>query len=74
MIPFKYNDVTHNTCAHDEDGFWCSTKIDSFGIHVGGEGNWGTCGPNCPLPGNLKLCSSYKFEYSHKPLHNHIFL
>ena len=52
VIPFKYNDVTYNNCAKDEDGFWCSTKIDSLGIHVGGEGNWGTCGPNCLLPGN----------------------
>ena len=29
---------------------WCSTLVNDAGSHVGGEGNWGTCGPGCPIP------------------------
>ena len=26
------------------------SKGNDAGGHVGGEGNWGTCGPGCPIP------------------------
>ena len=26
---------------------WCSTKVDSQGVHVNGEGNYGFCGADC---------------------------
>ena len=42
-----FNGITYNECAHDADGFWCSTKLDSNGNHIGGQGYWGMCGPNC---------------------------
>ena len=29
---------------------WCSTKVDDDGNHV--RGNWGNCGPSCPLGKN----------------------
>ena len=40
----------HKTDNHEEykiDTF--STKTDSTGGHIGGEGHWGVCGPTCPL-------------------------
>ena len=27
---------------------WCSTKVDFRGVHIGGKGNWGICGNDCP--------------------------
>ena len=42
-----FNGITYNECAHDADGFWCSTKVDSNGNHIGEQGNWGLCGQNC---------------------------
>ena len=27
---------------------WCSTEVDESGHHIGGQGKWGNCGPNCP--------------------------
>ena len=29
---------------------WCSTLVDDTGHHVGGQGKWGNCGPDCPIP------------------------
>jgi len=26
---------------------WCSTKVDSNGVHVNGEGKYGFCSPDC---------------------------
>ena len=42
--------LTHhyNQCALDTDGYWCSTKVNSSGQHIGGQGNWGTCSESCP--------------------------
>ena len=51
IFPFEYDGETFEVCALDESGFWCSTKVDSFGRHIGGEGHWGTCGLECPFPG-----------------------
>ena len=41
---------THDTCILDDDGFWCSTKVDEYGYHFAGTNNWGICSPGCPLP------------------------
>ena len=51
MFPFTYKGVTYYSCtAVDEaDGLdWCSTKVDSAGVHVTGEGGWAHCAPHCP--------------------------
>ena len=45
-------DVNYYSCAKDEDGFWCSTKVDGAGFHIPNGGHWGICGPKCPIPGN----------------------
>ena len=29
---------------------WCSTKVDATGTHVGKQGFWGNCGPQCKTP------------------------
>ena len=62
---FKYLDVTYNTCSlknAPEDKPWCSTKVDKSGTHIGGEGNWGNCGSDCPMPGDTVDVSSGRFE------------
>ena len=46
QFPFKLSGQTFFNCTdhQDPDGrLWCSTKVDSNGKHVGGEGNWGYC-------------------------------
>ena len=56
IFPFKYNGNTYNFCPIDpEDStkHWCSTKVDSSGQHVAGSGEYGTCGPDCPVEGNF---------------------
>ena len=53
MFPFKFRGELHNDCNWDGDssqGAWCSTLIDDSGQHVGAKGNWGNCGPKCPIP------------------------
>ena len=44
---------------------WCSTLTDEIGKHVNGQGKWGNCGPDCPLPGKhfmLKGFISLNFD------------
>ena len=50
IFPFTFNRVEYHTCNEDSDGFWCSTLVDKLGKHVGRQGKWGICGPNCPMP------------------------
>lgn len=45
-FPFIYADKTYKTCTDvdDDDGkFWCSTKVDDSGVHIGKKGYWGYC-------------------------------
>ena len=47
--------MDYSECTWDGDssgGAWCSTSVDITGTHVGG--NWGNCGPNCPIPPDPK--------------------
>jgi len=46
VFPFKFGAVTFNSCT-TAGGYapWCSTKVDSNGVHVGG--NFGDCSANC---------------------------
>ncbi len=51
IFPFTYLDQVWNGCTNedDDDGlFWCSTKVDKNGKHVGGGGHWGYCPDSCP--------------------------
>merc|ERR1712008_109403 len=35
---------------------WCSTKVDDWGLHLGGNENWGNCGPDCTSLARLEKC------------------
>merc|ERR1712154_246253 len=53
VFPFTFAGTEHTSCAEWEFGgaaqgeFWCSTKVDSEGNHVDGEGEYGFCSPEC---------------------------
>ena len=51
VFPFTHFGKKYKECTLDSDGPWCSTKTDEEGVHIGQQGNWGICGPNCPIPG-----------------------
>ena len=55
IFPFETTDGTYYDCNVDDDGAWCSTKVDKKNIHISGEGNWGICGPHCPFAGMYVL-------------------
>merc|ERR1719219_1688494 len=55
VFPYHFNGNTYNTCTWDyaeqtEHKAWCSTAVNDTGHHRGGQGKWGTCGPNCAIP------------------------
>ena len=55
IFPFKFHGVIHHKCDRTyEKGIpsWCSTLVDSFGEHIGNEGNWGDCELACQIPCN----------------------
>merc|ERR1712117_310137 len=53
VFPFTYGGTTFSGCAEwvyggERQGkLWCSTKVDSTGTHVNGEGNYGFCSSTC---------------------------
>ena len=60
VFPFIFGKTTYNKCKYDSEyGYWCSTKVDSSGIHIGSQGNWGTCNANCPKEGKKKISSHF---------------
>ena len=55
VFPFRYgrNGTLFHGCTTkgNREGDlkrWCSTKVDFRGVHIGGKGNWGICGNDCP--------------------------
>lgn len=51
IFPFKFKGETYHGCPPDlgdPTRGWCSTKTDSDGNHVSGEGKFGYCGNSCP--------------------------
>ena len=47
-FPFKLDGKEYNSCTTDKDPdkrHWCSTKTDSFGVHI--RGHWGYCLSGC---------------------------
>ena len=52
VFPWIFDNVTYPACTmYDEDEPWCSTKVDDNGVHIGGQGNWGYCDPECSCAG-----------------------
>ena len=50
VFPFKYHGKSYDGCTLEnaDDGIpWCSTEVDSQGVHVGTQGKWGHCGQEC---------------------------
>merc|ERR1711983_386761 len=53
IFPFTFNGVRYVSCAEwvyggeNQGQKWCSTKVDSSGVHVNGEGKYGICGSDC---------------------------
>ena len=48
VFPFIFNDITFTECIDASHGLWCSTAVDSEGVHVSGQ--WGYCSSGCPVP------------------------
>ena len=51
IFPFKLEGITYHQCTTADNAKgditpWCSTLVDDSGEHVG---NWGNCGPDCPV-------------------------
>ena len=54
IFPFRFKGINYHTCTLEQatnGAPWCSTRVDKYGNHIGGQGNYGECAPNCPLPG-----------------------
>jgi len=55
VFPFTWNGVTHSSCADWIYGGqpagtrWCSTQVDSNGVHVNGQGFYGFCPSTCTV-------------------------
>merc|ERR1719468_170433 len=53
IFPFTWNKVTYSSCApwiwtgSNFGRTWCSTKVDRFGDHIDGRGNYGFCSEKC---------------------------
>jgi len=51
QFPFIFGGVSRTGCISDSDPegrFWCSTRVDSSGVHMGQGGHWAHCSPSCP--------------------------
>merc|ERR1712232_894120 len=68
VFPFTFNGVTHSSCADWIYGgqpagtTWCSTQVDSAGVHVNGQGFYGFCPTSCPgvQPQSINLLTKSK--------------
>merc|ERR1712183_607275 len=68
QFPFTFNGVTHSSCADWIYGgqpagtTWCSTQVDSAGVHVNGQGSYGFCPSSCPgvQPQSINLLTKRK--------------
>ena len=49
VFPFEFSRKKHWSCIDlkDPGNFWCSTKVDTFGKHIGGAREWGYCHKSC---------------------------
>ena len=54
VFPFTSEGITYQGCTRTndpDDRLWCSTKTDSKGVHLSGQGEWGHCNhtikPSC---------------------------
>ena len=49
VFPFEFSRQIYYSCTDEKDpgNFWCSTKVDKDGKHIGGAKEWGYCAEGC---------------------------
>ena len=50
VFPFRIKGTIYKECTNEKDPdnkFWCSTKVDENGEHIGGQENFGFCHEDC---------------------------
>ena len=53
VFPFTLGGVTYKACSMFTLARpICSTMVDDNGVHIGGQGYWGYCDPECPCDGS----------------------
>ena len=60
IFPFKIGKTSYLECTNEKDPegrFWCSTKVDKRGQHVGAQKQWGYCDESCSF-GNTNFNAS----------------
>ena len=61
------------TSIDDPDGrYWCSTKIDANGTHIGGKGYWGYCKKGCKIDNSDTNTTSTTMKTANKKLANSV--
>ena len=51
QFPFIFSGVSRTGCITESDPAgrpWCSTRVDTDGVHVAGGDHWAHCSPDCP--------------------------
>ena len=51
QFPFIYKGEKYEACPPDPEDpseYWCSTRTNADGEHIGGGGHYGFCGDSCP--------------------------
>ena len=67
QIPFVYKGISRDGCITeaDPDGkAWCSTRLDSDGVHVANGKHWAHCSQQCPMANIQQSISSSSFSSS----------
>ena len=62
QFPFIFGGEERWGCIEDTDPdqrLWCSTKVDSTGLHVGGGGHWGYCPEAGECGGQIQLSDNF---------------
>lgn len=65
VFPFRYDGIIYNSCTKagnqpGETEHWCSTKVDSSGQHVSGQGKWGWCDTSCNIPSRTLVSTNQR--------------
>ena len=59
----KYYFVGCPVDPDDRTKYWCSTKVDSSGNHIVGQGEYGDCSEKCPIQDDNFIDQEYHNEY-----------
>jgi hypothetical protein len=75
VFPFKFQGEVYNGCPvdlEDPSKRWCSTRVDANGEHITGAGEFGHCGPDCPIHGTFSNGINRFFDSFKNLFHIHI--